>query len=167
MELAQFLDGHLEIKTKTPADLGIKREHLYQKGLEFIRGFNPVEAKVEKEKLCDHLKMFEDTGDVKFMHKNGKGGCVGMSYDKFKFCPICAAPRPKEPKGLAEVLKEAWWSKKSERFAPAKGGYEREADAAINWMLEKVDSLDALTLNRDNPVHWIDKDELKRKVKGE
>lgn len=130
---------------------------------------------MEKEKWCGHLAKYVDG---KFYLKtsaqpNLPGSPLEDKPYEGEFCKYCGKPRPKEPKGLAEILKEAWWSKKSDGFAPSVGGYEREADAAINWMREIVESKEKEFQESGSShmngyvISGMIKDELKRKVKGE
>lgn len=111
------------------------------------------EVAVNKNNWCEHC-VIEQGKYTRYKCGNNSG----LSETIFKFCPECAAPRPKEPKGLAEILAVEYYGKT--HFKTEAKNIQYLADAAINWMLEKVDSM---------PKYkgTVFVDELKRKVKGE
>lgn len=101
--------------------------------------FNKKESPMEtKTWCCDKMEVCgTDTKEVKFMHKNGKGGCAYVDFKNIKFCPFCGSKRPERPKALWERLRK-------ETFCENLVDDETKkiANAALDAVLEVVESLD-------------------------
>lgn len=127
------------------------------------------EAKVDKEEWCEHIT-WNEYGSA----RAERGGFWGYSDSQkhptnicknWVECPECKAPRPrpKEPKGLWEILRNAFDN--SEEDGTDDWGMRAVADAAINWMLEMIENKTPTYSFTEREGIYIDKDELKLNLK--
>ena len=128
----------------------------------------------EKVWPCEEIK---DTPRGWVFRKDyGKGYWAADVSDDWICCPVCSAKRPEKPekpKKFADIIYEVWvekhksssWKKcLSEEHDDTQAGFNAEAKAAIEAVLEIMDSISCLDEDSSHKLSKDYKSELKQKL---